>query len=339
MPETLSLIRARLRALGPGLLLTGTIALASQFISTRYGGPVMLYAILFGIAFNFLADNEKCADGIRFASKFVLQLGVVLLGASVTFGEIAGLGWATALLIVAAVAVTIALGWAIARLAGMSSPHAILSAGAVAICGASAAMAIASVLPKTPNSERNLIYTVVGVTTLSTVAMVLYPSLTHMLGFSDMRAGVYLGATIHDVAQVIGAGYIVSEDAGAVAAVVKLMRVALLAPAVFMIAMMFSRAETGAEASRRAFPIFLLGFAVVMAANSFGAFPETLRAVLSDASRWAFVIAVSALGVRTSLKDLFDLGPRPAAVMVGQTAVLALFVGVATYAFSEFLPG
>jgi len=321
----------------PGLLLTGTIALASQFISARYGGPVMLYAILFGVAFNFLNDDPKCAAGIRLASKQILQLGVVLLGAAVTLSEIADLGWPTALLIVCGVGATIGAGWAMGRVAGLSSAHAMLSAGAVAICGASAAMAISSVLPQTKDSERNLILTVVGVTTLSTVAMILYPALANALSFSETTAGVFLGATIHDVAQVIGAGYIVSDDAGAIAAIVKLMRVTLLAPAVFLIAMMFSKERAAGGAAGRAFPIFLFGFAALMAANSAGLIPDALRAGLADASRWCLIIAVSALGVKTSLKEVFEVGPKPIAVLVAQTVFLAAFVIAAMLAFPDAL--
>ena len=325
------------RLLAPGVLLSVTVAFASLFISSRYGGPVMLYAILFGIAFNFMNDDPKTKPGVQYASKRILQLGVILLGASVTFSEIAELGWATALLVIAAVITTIAAGVIIGRSAGLTAPHATLSAGAVAICGASAAMAIASVLPQTKESERNLILTVVGVTTLSTIAMVTYPSLTHLFNFTDMQAGVFLGATIHDVAQVIGAGYIVSDEAGAVAAVVKLMRVTLLAPAVFVIAMLFSR-NAGAEATGRAFPIFLLGFAALMAANSFNLVPEEARASIAGASRFALVVAVSALGVKTSLKDLFEVGPKPVAALALQTAWLALFVGLAVAFGKSVLP-
>lgn len=327
-----------LRAVAPGLLVAVTVALASMFIASRYGGPVMLYAILFGIAFNFLSDDSKCAAGVRFASKRVLQLGVILLGGSVTFSEIAALGWATALLVILGVVTTIGAGWAIGRANGLTNAHATLSAGAVAICGASAAMAISSVLPQTKESERNLILTVVGVTTLSTIAMVVYPPLTHLLGFTEMQAGVFLGATIHDVAQVIGAGYIVSDDAGAVAAVVKLMRVTLLAPAVFIIAMLFARKTAGSEATGRAFPVFLLGFAVLMAANSVGAIPEAMREGLSGASRFCLVVAVSALGVKTSLKDLFKVGPKPVAALVLQTLWLAAFVTAAVFVFAGILP-
>lgn len=330
-------IASQANILAPGVLLAVTVALASLFISSRYGGPVMLYAILFGIAFNFMNDDAKTKPGIEFASKRILQLGVILLGASVTFSEIAELGWATALLVVVAVATTIAAGVFIGRSAGLTAPHATLSAGAVAICGASAAMAIASVLPQTKESERNLILTVVGVTTLSTIAMVTYPSITHLLAFTDMQSGVFLGATIHDVAQVIGAGYIVSDEAGAVAAVVKLMRVTLLAPAVFIIAIIFSR-HAGADATGRAFPIFLFGFAALMAANSFGFVPHEAREALSAASRFALVVAVSALGVKTSLKDLFEVGPKPVAALAFQTAWLAIFVGLAVAFGKGVLP-
>lgn len=299
----------------------------------------MLYAILFGIAFNFLNDEPKCTAGIGFASKRILQLGVILLGAAVTLAEIAALGWATAALVVGAVTATIAIGWSIGRAGKLSSAHAVLSAGAVAICGASAAMAIASVLPQTKDSERNLILTVVGVTTLSTMAMVIYPSLTHLLGLSDMRAGIFLGATIHDVAQVIGAGFIVSEEAAEVAAVVKLMRVTLLAPAVLAIALIFSRSSGNAGATGRAFPLFLIGFAALMVANSFGLISTEIRAFFGDASRWSLVAAVSALGVKTSLKDLFEVGPRPVAVLLLQTVFLLGFVVIAGSVFAGALPG
>ena len=328
----------RLREFAPGVLLAATIALASQFIAARYGGPVMLYAILFGIAFNFLSNDPKCAAGLQFASKRVLQAGVVLLGAAVTFSEIASLGWATAALIVGGVGATIAGGYLIGRAGRLAPQYAVLSAGAVAICGASAAMAISAVLPQTKDSDRQLIMTVVGVTTLSTIAMVVYPPLTHALGFSDIRAGVFLGATIHDVAQVLGAGYIVSEEAGATAAIVKLMRVTLLAPAVFAIALIFSQKGAGTDAAQRAFPLFLLGFAALMAANSMGLVPAEFRTLLGDLSRWCLVIAVSALGVRTSLKDLVDVGPRPAAVMALQTLLLAALVAAATFVFAGALP-
>ena len=313
-----------IKSLAPGLLLATIVATAAQFITFRFGGPVMLIAILLGVALNFLNAQKRWTPGLVFASKRVLQLGIVLLGAQLTIAEVLSLGLPTAIIVILCVAATISIGWWIGNRFGLSSDHAVLSAGAVAICGASAAMAFSSVLPQTERSERNLILTVVGVTTLSTIAMVLYPPLTHFLGFSDTRAGIFIGATIHDVAQVIGAGYIISDQAGETAAIVKLMRVAMLAPAILIVAALFRGSSGSTGAASRAVPLFLIGFGLVLAANSAGMISDDFRTLLSAASRWCLIIAVAGLGVRTSLKEISTLGPAPVSALIAQTIFLAL---------------
>jgi uncharacterized membrane protein YadS len=124
-----------------------------------------------------------------------------------------------------------------------------MTGGAVAICGASATLAIAAVIPHNDKTERNVLFTVVAVTTLSTVAMVLYPVLFGLLGIDDREIGFLIGATIHDVAQVVGAGYSVSDRAGDAATVVKLMRVAML-PVVLMAIVLTLRATSAGKAWR-----------------------------------------------------------------------------------------
>ena len=312
-----------IKSLGPGLALAAAIAAAAQCITFRFGGPVMLIAILLGVALNFLNTQDRWTPGLAFASKRVLQIGIVLLGARLTIGEVLSLGITTAAIVVVCVALTIIVGWWIGKKFGLSSDHAVLSSGAVAICGASAAMAFSSVLPQTERSERNLILTVVGVTTLSTIAMVAYPPLTHFLGFDDTRAGIFIGATIHDVAQVIGAGYIISDQAGETAAIVKLMRVAMLAPAILIVASLFRGASGSTGAATRAVPLFLIGFGLVLAINSAGLISDDLRDSLSIASRWCLIIAVAGLGVRTSIKEIAILGPAPVSALIAQTFFLA----------------
>ena len=320
--------RLPIARVAPGLLLAVTIALASAFVMEHHGGPAMLYALLLGIAFHFLGQETKCAAGITFASKSVLRLGVALLGARITVGDVAALGVPTVLLVVGGVAFTVCAGWAVGRLFRLTSDHAVLSAGAVAICGASAALAIASVLPNHRRSERNTILTVVGVTTLSTAAMVLYPTIVHMLGFDHRQAGVFLGATIHDVAQVVGAGYMISDQAGETAAIVKLMRVGCLLPAVVAISLAFRAHRTPGEGGGRPplLPPFLIGFVVLMLANSAGLLPAAAVEAIGQASRWCLLVAVAALGVKTSLRDILSVGPGPIAAVVVQTLMLALFV-------------
>ncbi|MFZ9054153.1 MAG: putative sulfate exporter family transporter, partial [Woeseiaceae bacterium] len=120
-----------LRAAMPGLLLSATIALAVRFVSDRLGGPAMLYALLFGMAFNFLTEDERFARGIRFASRNILRFGVALLGLRITTGEVMDLGWPVVALIVASVVATILIGGLIGRAFGLQGGQSILSAGAV----------------------------------------------------------------------------------------------------------------------------------------------------------------------------------------------------------------
>jgi len=316
-----------LRKLAPGLLLAGTIAFAAKFVSAEYGGPVILLALLLGMAFNFLSSSQDCAPGINFASRSVLRIGVVLMGAAITMENIVDLGLSTFLLVACGLTFALIGGYGIGRLFGLKPEHAILTAGSVGICGASAAMAISCVLSKSKETEQNTLHTVVGVTTLSTLAMVLYPLLTRFSGFDDVQAGTYLGATIHDVAQVIGAGYLISDEAGQTAAIVKLTRVAMLAPIVVMIALFIkSKGQGSGKPSRTpGVPLFVLGFVALMIANSLGWLPRGSSEVMSDAARWCLVIAVAGLGVKTSVRDLIGMGHKPVLVLCVQTAALAAF--------------
>ncbi len=314
------------RAAVPGLLLSATIALAVRFVSDRLGGPAMLYALLFGMAFNFLTEDERFARGIRIASRNILRIGVALLGLRITTGDMMELGWPVVALIVVSVVATILFGGLIGRAFGLQTGHSVLSAGAVAICGASAALAIASVLPSHKDDERNTILTVAGVTALSTVAMVLYPVFVTYLQYDNITAGIFLGATIHDVAQVVGAGYIISDQSGEISTLVKLIRVACLVPVVITLSLIMHRRRSPEAGNEPLLPWFLVAFVALVIVNSLGWVPAEARTLLTPVSSWCLLTAVAALGVKTSLKALADVGPAPVGVMVIQTLFLAVFV-------------
>ena len=324
--------RAVLLATYPGLLVALTIALAATWLSQHYGAPVMLFALLFGMAFHFLHEEGRCVAGIEFTSKAVLRLGVALLGAKITASQILGLGVMPIVTVTAGVASTIGLGFLAARAFGQSRAFGVLSGGAVGICGASAALAIASVLPRTEESERNTILTVVTVTALSTVAMITYPLIATAAGLDHAHAGIFLGGTIHDVAQVVGAGYTMSPQTGDVATYVKLLRVALLLPAVLVLSLAWRRpaASDGQPRARLPLPLFLLGFAALVAAGSFGLLPALAVEGASVVSRWCLVAAVAALGMKTSFGALAKVGWRPVALIVLETAWIGGLVLVAT---------
>lgn len=307
----------------PGLITAIVIAMAATFVSDHYGGPTLLFALLIGMALHFLSKEAASAPGINFASKAVLRLGVALLGARIGTDQIAELGLSPIAMVAGGVTLTLLLGWALSGPLGLGARQGVLTGGAVAICGASAAMAIAAVLPQNRDSERDMLFTVVAVTTLSTVAMILYPLLVPVLALTDDQAGILFGGTIHDVAQVVGAGHLVSDKAASVATYVKLMRVAMLVPVVMLIGWLFG---AGAGAKRPALPGFLIGFVALAVLNSAHLIPEWASAAMSGFSRWCLVCAIAALGMKTSLEEMTKVGWRSIALIVGETLFLLTFV-------------
>ena len=312
-------LEAFARSIYPGVLVALTIALAASWLSQHYNAPVMLFALLFGMTFHFLHEEGRCVAGIEFASKAILRTGVALLGARITVEQIIALGPVPIAMVVAGVTTTLLVGLLLARMLGLSRSFGVLSGGSVGICGASAALAIASVLPKTKESERDVILAVVVVTTLSTIAMILYPMLVTAIGLDHQRAGLFLGGTIHDVAQVVGAGYMISPQTGDVATYVKLLRVAMLLPVVLTIALVLSRGRAGQSGARVPVPMFLFGFAALVALNSLHLLPKPAVDAAGEISRWCLVVAIAALGMKTTFKALIAAGWRPVAVMALET--------------------
>lgn len=326
---------ALLHAVYPGVLAALTIALASSWLSQHYGAPVMLFALLFGMAFHFLHEEGRCVAGIEFSSRTVLRVGVALLGARITAAQIESLGIVPVATVVVGVATTILVGILLSKRLGLGGTFGLLSGGAVAICGASAALAIASVLPHHKESERDTILTVVAVTALSTLAMILYPVFVTALKLDHAHAGIFLGGTIHDVAQVVGAGFMISPETGDVATYVKLLRVSMLLPVVFIIALVVARnASTAASRKAPLLPPFLLGFAALVALNSFGLLPKQSIEGATDVSRWCLITAIAALGMKTSFKDLVTVGWRPIGLMLTETAWIAILVLVSVEFFA-----
>ena len=320
-------LQNRLQILFPGLVVVGTIAAAAGFLSIHYKAPVMLFALLIGIAFNFLASDERCASGIEFSSKKILRFGVALLGFRVTFDQILGLGTNVLLLVPILVISSIAISWILAKLMGRKYLFGLLTACAVAICGAAAALAVASVLPNWKDRHRDTLFIVVCVTALSTFAMITYPILFKVAEFSDVEIGILIGSTIHYVAQVVGAGYAVSNETGDVATFIKLLRISMLPIVVILIALLLKGDDESRTISSKAFPWFALGFALCLLINSSGFMPMVLSGFLSSISQWFLVFAIAGLGVSTSLKSMMELGGKSILLMVLQTlALLAIAI-------------
>lgn len=318
------------RSLWPGVLICLLVALAATFLTDHYGGPQLLYALLIGLALHFLMADARLASGVNFCARTLLRLGVALLGLRITWDQVTHLGWATVVVVALAVVLTIGFGWLLARALGRSSEEGLLSGCAVGICGASAALAVSSVLPATRENERFTLLAVVGVTLLSTLAMVVYPFALNLMGLPAAQGAIFLGGTIHDVAQVVAAGMMLGPGAGELAALVKLLRVLLLLPVVLFVAALFRRANAAAPAATGTrpplLPGFLVGFVLLMAASSLGWVPARAVALAGDASRWLLVVAIAAAGIKTTFEELLRLGWRSVAMLVAETLFIAAFV-------------
>jgi uncharacterized integral membrane protein (TIGR00698 family) len=326
----------RILALLPGVGLSSVLAIAATSVSTLHGGPQLLYALLFGVAFHYLSHEPRTKPGIEFCSRAVLRLGVGLLGARITAAQIAGLGWETALTVIASIVTTMLCGLAIGKRFGMTRAQRVLSGGAVAICGASAALAISAVLPREKEGDRFTLMVVVTVTVMSTLAMIVYPLIARVLHLSPELAGLFLGGTIHDVAQVVGAGYTLNHETGDIATIVKLFRVSMLTVVVIIVSAAFKKSREARDladatpgrtpAKQAMVPWFLWLFVGMVALNSLGTLSTAMQAGFNDVSRACLVAAIAALGMKTSFAQLARAGWRPLALIVVETVWIAGFV-------------
>ena len=314
--------KARFRDYLPGLTIVVLGTLAAGFISDHYGAPLTLMALLIGLALNFLSADARLTPGLAFASRSLLRWGIVLVGVRITFGQIVALGPVALICVIVTVATTIGVGIVAARRLGFDSAFGLLAGGAVAICGASAAMALATTLGERRVGQAQWPLVLVGISAMSATAMVVYPIIAHALALGDLRAGYMLGASIHDVAQALGAGYSYSDAAGQVATIVKLTRVAMLAPVLAIVAMFLPR---GDGATRGAMlPWFVVGFFVLAGVNSLGVIPVIVATVAQQTATGLLAAAVTATAIRSPLGQLLEAGPRPLAVILIATIAALL---------------
>lgn len=307
----------------PGLFVTVLAALASGYLADHYGAPLTLMALLIGLALNFLGTDPRLQPGLGFASRTLLRIGIVLVGARVTLGQVVELGPIALLALLVIVAATVSAAIVASRRFGFDSAFGALAGGAVAICGASAAMALATTLGERRISQAQLALVLVGISAMSATAMVVYPALCHHLAFTDRQAGFVLGAAIHDVAQSIGAGYAFSPLAGENATIVKLTRVALLAPLLAIVGAWLAEKK----GTKRSFglPWFVVGFFAVAAINSTGIIPAVAGTGATALATGLLTCAVTATAIRSPMQSLLQSGPRPLLIiLVASLVSLAL---------------
>lgn len=338
-PAGLALWRIRLVTLLPlGAIAWLALVLADHPAVSQYGLSALTLAMCAGmVAANTMPKHwlTPLAPGMQFARHHLLRLGVALYGLRLTFGAIAALGLGGVVVPLTMLVATLLFGtWVGSSFFGLSRREAILVSAGSAVCGAAAAIAVSSVVR---TDDRQTAVAVATVVLFGTVGMLLYPWLYELatqhwhVAVTERAFGIFTGATLHEVAQVIASGKMVSDATADAAVVAKMVRVLALGPLLLIMAL-WPRAS-GAESSGgarnwrallKSVPWFALGFVAVMAVNSAGMVPTAWKPGLVALDNWLLACAMLAIGLHTRIGDLLRAGRKPLAL----AAVLFVFLMV-----------
>ena len=284
-------------------------------------------AILIGLVVGRVpaVDSADLGPGLKFAAERLLRLGIVLLGAKLSVQQIAGIGLPAAAIIAVTMAAALTIVLVLSRLARVDSRLAVLLAVGAAVCGNSAIVATAPVISA---RARDVAYAVATITLFGTIAVFVYPLIGHTARLGDAVFGLWAGIAINDTSQVVAASSAYSPGAFEVATVVKLIRNALMAPLLVLIAWAWSR-QTGSRGDtraglRRAVPLFVFGFLALSALRSVGVIDAGLATGLETAARSLILVALAAVGLNVRVEELRAVGPQP--LLIGLGAALAIGV-------------
>lgn len=318
---------ARVREAFSGLVVAALLATVAFMLGdtpvlrdTLHVGPLLL-VILLGMAWgSFLRLPEWTLPGLRVAQRPLLRWAVAGLGLRLSLGEIARIGAPALAVVVVSTFAALLFAWWLAKRLGVGEKLGLLLGVGGAICGASAVVAADSVV----QGERRDSALALGVITLlGTIGIVAYPWVGRALGMNDFLYGVWDGASLHEMAQVVAAGAGYSAGAVEVATVVKLVRICLLAPVVFWLAWRARAQGADPHAKVSIVPWFLVAFVAFAALNSLGAIPAAVLDPLRRLDLWLLCVGMAGVGLQTRFSDIAEAGARPILVGLAQWLFLA----------------
>ncbi|MBF8679385.1 YeiH family protein [Pseudomonas fulva] len=304
-----------------GVLLVTVLALGiSQAAALPLFVQLGLSPLILGIVAGAFVGNvlkgrlPACyAQGIHFCARALLRVAVALFGLRISLQEIAHVGWPGLVISLLVISSTLAIGlWCGMKLLGLDRETALLTAAGSAICGAAAVLAFESALRSAPHKSAVAVGSVV---LFGTASMFFYPFLIRAgwLQLDAQTAGLWLGGTLHEVAQVVGAASTLGPDASHVATIVKMTRVMLLVPVLLLVGLWISRTPKSGLASgkgRLTVPWFAFGFLALVAVNSLEVLPLSLREAVNGLDTFALTMAMTALGMETRFEQIRHAGPR-----------------------------
>ncbi len=299
----------------PGIVLVAMIT-AVAFSAHNVSGfalfSPMILAVVAGMIYsNVLGMPTHAKAGIAFSQKRLLRFAIVLLGFQLTLGQVVSIGVSGVGIVALTLGTTFIFTIALGRLIGVDRKLAQLIAAGTSICGASAIVATNIV---TDARDEDVTYAVASITLFGTIAMLGFPLLAPVLGLNQHAFGLWAGASIHEVAQVIGAGFQNGTQSGEIATVAKLTRVAMLAPMVIALGLMARRKSSDQSGARPPMPWFVAAFVAVVVLNSLVAVPAEVKSAMALATTIMLTMGLAAMGLQADISQLRSRGLRPLAL-------------------------
>jgi len=288
-----------------GLLASIVVAILSMIITEFISFSTATVAIILGMIVGnyfyktFHSEESEFKSGVKFAEKDLLMFAIALMGINLNFTMLANLGFQTILIIVLGMAFTIGMGILLGKLFKLNSKLALMIGIGNGVCGSSAIAATAGIAKVKSN---DIGVSIALVNLMGTVGIFLAPALAHLIGFSDIQAGVFTGNTLQAVGQAVAAGFSISPEAGHYATVVKMGRVLLLVPLVLILIYIVKRENPNSDeevkqTGKMGVPSFILWFVGFSVVASLGLLPKELETFISSVSHYITLIAMSAIGL------------------------------------------
>lgn len=330
-----------------GILLSGAIAATAYITSLILPSGIIggtLIALLLGMLLNPLVCSHEVFDaGINWTSKKILRAGIILAGITLSFPQVIEAGKYALILMMFTLATAFGVGYVCRKVFKINWKLASLLSVSTAICGGTA---VATLGPTIRAKSRDIAYAISATFIFDIITVIAFPWIGRLLGLSDTGYGLWIGTAVNDTSSVVAAGYAFSEAAGLLATIVKLTRTLFIVPIVLAFSWIYTKKETSSQTAakvsiRKIFPWFILGFLAVVGIRSTGMVPDNIVTGVSFLSKIFLSMALAAIGLSTSLKEVASVGIKPmiAGVIIDISVVfVSLFAQAGILHYAELLP-
>ncbi len=328
----------KIKSNAPGILFSAGVAVIAIFLSSLIPGDIIgatVMALLVGMALHpFAEKNPLLKDGVNFTGKMILRLGIILMGVNMNIADVLSVGRYSLFMMIFTMATAFGVGNLLGKIFGINWKLTNLLSVSTAICGGSA---VAAVGPAIKARDEDMAYALSSTFIFDVITVVIFPWIGMAIGMTAMGYGLWIGTAVNDTSSVVAAGYAFSEFAGNTAVIVKLTRTLFIIPYVLIFSVLNERVEAKSAGSgkrvpvnlKKIFPFFILLFLAVVILRSTGIIPEVLVPSLAKGSKFFMVMALSAIGLKTSFGDIKEIGIKP--MLLGflmDTTVVVVAMGV-----------